>query len=559
MWSGRSWAVMTKNLMIRPNKRITIISAVFAVLFATSMIMGCNAARNGGIKAEDPVPWIAGLLSFVIALTVMNVYLRRTSANAGVMSKGPAGIRKRRAELLRNWAVMFVCWMPVFLAEYPGFFVYDAIDEYTAVATRHFTTHHPLLHTLALGGFVRAGEVFLGSANAGIAVFILAQMLLLSLMFAWVVSGLNRFRLFALLWYALFPTVVMFALCSVKDTSFAAAMTVAVILTVRVLEGSDSASDHICLAAALLLMMLLRHNAVYAYIIYACVMGGFLAATRSGEKFRRIMPALGLAALLVIYGCISAVLTYACRAEDHEHQEMLTVPIQQLARTWSVYADEFSSEELETLYAILPEDSLRHYTPELSDPVKIGFDNNAYELDPARYRRLWFELFKRHPLSYINAWLDTSYGYYYPYAVVNVYQGHQAFTFTYTDSSYFGYEVEYPGERHSLIPVIDRFYRWLSLDDDIQRIPVIARFFSMGAMFWVYAFGIAVFIYRRRWPQVIAFMLPLAVWATLLAGPTFLPRYTVFWWFMLPYLIYCIGALASDQDSTDNKEERALS
>ena len=559
MWSGRSWAVMTKNLMIRPNKRITIISAVFAVLFAISMILGCNAARNGGIKADDPVPWIAGLLSFVIALTVMYVFLFRTSSRTEAKPAGYVRTKVQPAALIRDWAVMLVCWMPVFLAEYPGFFVYDAIDEYTAVATRHFTTHHPLLHTLALGGFVRAGEVFLGSANAGIAIFILAQMCLLSLMFAWVISGMKRFRLFAVLWYALFPTVVMFALCSVKDTMFAAAMTVAAVLTVRVLSNTDVRSDRICLAAALLLMMLLRHNAVYAYVIYACVMGGFLAATRSGETAKRITPALVLAALLIIYGIVDAALTYACNAEDHEHQEMLTVPIQQLARTWSVYADEFSSEELETLYEILPEDSLRHYTPELSDPVKIGFDNDAYELDPARYRRLWFELFKRHPLSYINAWLDTSYGYYYPYAVVNVYQGHQAFTFTYTDSSYFGYEVEYPGERHSLIPVIDRFYRWLSLDDDIQRIPVVARFFSMGAMFWVYAFGMAVFIYRRQWPYLIACILPLSVWATLLAGPTFLPRYTVFWWFMLPYLIYCIGALASDQDSTDNKEERALS
>ncbi len=525
-------------LMIRPDRRISVISAVYACLLATAMFLGCNAARNAGISAGDPVPWTAGILSFLSALAVMYAYLSRISSGAaGVCSEDARG-PVRLSALIRDWAVMTVCWIPVFLAEYPGFFVYDAVDEYVAVATRHFTTHHPLLHTLLLGGCVRAGEVVFGSANTGIAVFIIVQMIVIAFLFAWVISCMGRFRVFAILWYGLFPTVVMFALCSVKDTMFSAALTAAVVLTVRVLHGNARRADCISLALALLIMMLMRHNAVYAYIIYACVMGAYMALHRTGTLMTRVLPALGLAAVLCIYGLVNLSLGLACHAESSEHQEILTVPIQQLARTWSVYVDEFSPEELKTLYEILPEETLKHYTPELSDPVKAGFDNAAYEKDPARYRRLWFELFKRHPLSFFNAWIDTGYGFYYPYAIVNVYEGHQVFTFTYTDSSYFGYEVEYPGERVSLIPPIDRFYRWLSLDDDIQRIPVIARFFSMGAMFWLYAFGMAVFIYRRQWDRLIAYMLPFCVCATLLLGPTFLPRYTVFWWFMLPYLIH---------------------
>lgn len=542
-------------LMIRPDRRITVISAVYAVLFAFAMFLGCNAARNAGITAGDPVPWIAGILSFLIALAVVCVYLSHTSSGSDDTDSKDLCGPVRLPVLMRDWAVMIACWLPVFLAEYPGFFVYDAVDEYTAVATRHFTTHHPLLHTLVLGGSVRAGEVFFGSANTGIALYIIAQMIVTAFLFAWVISCMGRLRVFALLWYGLFPTVVMFALCSVKDTVFSAALMVAVVLTSRVLGESARRADHICLGLALIIMMLMRHNAVYAFIIYACVMGAYLALHRTGRLMMRVMPALGLAAVLGIYGVANLGLSLACRASSSEHQEILTVPIQQLARTWSVYADELSSEELETLYEILPEETLRHYTPELSDPVKAGFDNAAYESDPARYRRLWFELFKRHPLSYINAWLDTGYGFYYPYAIVNVYEGHQVFTYTYTESSYFGYEVEYPGERVSLIPPIDRLYRWLSLDDDIQRIPVIARFFSMGAMFWLYAFGMAVFVYRRRWERVIAYVLPFSVWATLLLGPTFLPRYTVFWWFMLPYLIHCIKSAST----AGNEEELQIS
>ncbi len=552
--------------MIKPNKRAAVISVIYAVAFAIAMFMGACAARYGSLTADDPVLWVTGIISFAIALIVVYALLAHASGTAADDTYLPGETYISRAGLIRDWLIIFACWMPVFLAEYPGFFVYDAVDEYTAVATRHFTTHHPLVHTLLLGGSVRAGEVFFGDANTGIAAFILVQMIALSFVFAWVISQIGRrgYRVFATVWYGLFPTVVMFALCSVKDTLCAAAVLLSVVLTVRVLSKSQRrTANPACLAVSLLVMMLMRHNAVYAYIIFACAAGSYLAAVTSGSILRRITPAVCMAGLLLVYLIISSALAFAFDADASEHQEMLTVPIQQLARTWSVYSDEMSPEELETLYEILPETTLTHYTPELSDPVKIGFDNAAYEQDPGRYRRLWFDLFKKHPLSYINAWLDTSYGYYYPYATVNVYEGHQTFTYTYTESSYFGYEVEYPGVRHSLIPVIDRFYRWLSLDDDIQRIPVIARFFSMGAMFWVYAFGTALNIYRRDHIRLIAYLLPMSIWATLLLGPTFLPRYTVFWWFILPYLIYGFtthhGEAAEYDGHTQHREVTSLS
>ena len=72
-------------------------------------------------------------------------------------------------EFLRYWLVIFLCWIPVFLAFYPGAFVYDATDEYVQVATRSFTTHHPLAHVLLLGGMVCAGNKFFDSYNIGIA------------------------------------------------------------------------------------------------------------------------------------------------------------------------------------------------------------------------------------------------------------------------------------------------------------------------------------------------------------------------------------------------------
>ncbi len=519
---------------------------------------GLSIDRFGELKAEGTVI-AAYLITWIIGTALLYLYLINNTKISAFISRR----KSDRLPFIAIWGIIFGCWIPVLLAEFPGFFVYDATDEYVSVATRIFTTHHPLLHTLVLGGFTYGGEVALGSANAGIFIYLLIQTVILSLIFARIVNRQERYRLLSTLFYALFPTVVMFALCSVKDTVFAAALTCAVILTMEVI-GTGDRNGLILLGLALTIMMLMRNNGVYACVVYAIVMlvvtekaqsdagialpdgtgkeAGDTISKKTPGSIRQnicVRTAIMLACAFAAYFLISGGLKIVIRADSgtKEHQEILTVPIQQLARTYRAYGDSWSSSECEKLYEYLPEEGLGHYTPCLSDPVKIYFDNEAYESDSAGFWNIWKEQLLRHPAAYINAWLNTCYGYFYPLTVVNVYAGHTVYTFTYTESSYFGYETEYPGVRHSLIPAIDGFYRWLSLDDDIQRIPVISLFFSMGALMWLYACGMALFIYRGDYKAIAAFILPAAVMATLFLGPTFLPRYTVFLWFMLPVFV----------------------
>lgn len=136
------------------------------------------------------------------------------------------------------------------------------------------------------------------------------------------------------------------------------------------------------------------------------------------------------------YFLASAGLAYAFSAEDSENQEMLTVPIQQLARVYRYDKESLDSEDLEALYEILPEDVLARYVPKVSDGVKIGFRNDAFAADPIRYGKLWLKTGIRHPFTYLNAWFMTSYGFWYPDTVIDVYKGNSVFTFTYEDSSF---------------------------------------------------------------------------------------------------------------------------
>ena len=162
----------------------------------------------------------------------------------------------------------------------------------------------------------------------------------------------------------------------------------------------------------------------------------------------------------------------------------------QLARTYAYEPDAFTQEDREVLFRYLPEDALQRYTPKVSDGVKISFSNAAYEENSGDFWKLWARMLIHHPLSYANAWLMTSYGFWYPDAVIDVYRGNTVFTYTYEDSSYFGYEVEEPGTRASLLPMLDELYRRMSLTVFQQKVPFISMLFSPGFLFWCMLFGL---------------------------------------------------------------------
>jgi len=541
----------------KTDRRALAIATVVGLILSLSLCVGITIDRYGEIPFGNALLYIA-IICIWLGVLVITYYGLKFVANRPAML--PETKQCKIPGLFVTQVIILICWLPVFLAEYPGFFVYDATEEYVEVATRTFTTHHPLAHVIALGGSVCAGNKIFGSFNIGIAAFIAFQAIIVSLVFAWAImdacakqTGMKTVEakcsrvvyVVTLLWYCFFPTVVMFALCSVKDTLFAAFLYVSMVMTYRLTgEKTHRVSSMICLVLSLIFMMLMRRNGVYAFLIYAiCVIA--IEAKNSGRK-AAMMWALVFFCTLASYKITDVGLSFALHADNTENQEILTVPIQQIARTWNVYKDEMTTEETEALYGYLSPEALKRYTPDLSDPVKCDFNNDTYSADKATFWNIWLSLGKKHPASYINAWFNTCYGYFYPGTVVNVYAGHEMYSFTYTESSYFGYEVEPPGERHSVIPVIDSFYRWISLDDDIQRIPIISLLFSMGGLFVIALVCMAIAVYMRRSRLLVAMSLPVAVWLTLIPGPTFLPRYTVFMWFTLPWVL--VKVLTRDEE-----------
>lgn len=511
----------------------------------------------------------AALVFFTIGLAVMiekcyRVLEKKEKLN--VISETVLEEQKKRygvKQFLLRMAALLFLWMPVFLAVYPGFFVYDAYDELQEVLQQSYHCHHPLLHVLLLGKIVYGIYQITGSYNAGIACYCILQAVFVSytlvrVMEATVKFGMKKWlRVLFFLFYAFFPVILMYVFCTSKDTIFCCFLVLSILHLIDLFGQEQEFFTRKWNVAALLMdltmMTHFRNNAFYAYLCFVClVIAVRLVQTvrakdgMTGAKKRMVRFSLLLLIPIVLHSGLQNVVKTAVSAKDTEHQEILTVPIMQLTRTYVCKPEVFTEEEKEILYRYLPESNLNCYREKLSDLVKVGFRNENYEKDPGTFWNLWLKKGVSNPVSYLTAWLFTSYGYWYPDTVVDVYRGNDTFTYTYQDSSYFGYEVEQPGVRESKIPWLNEIYRKLSLEIYQQKIPVVSMLFSMGFWFWFYLFALGYGIRRKRLQYVFPLSLVFFIWLTLLLGPTYLVRYTIMFWFLLPVCICMLLQVKKD-------------
>lgn len=548
--------VKVKN-KLEISKRRSLYTFLLSLTFSTMLLIGARLESLDNFEVTRIGNYFVILLSAVFFHPFLEISWKYLDEK-----REQNKIRKedKIPSLVKNWLIIFLCWLPVFLAFYPGAFVYDAWDEFEQVRTGEYTTHHPLLHVLLLGKTVFAGEEIFGSYNTGIAVYTIAQMIIMSAAVSYCLDYIGSkitskiLEVGILCFYCFFPLFPMYAVCSAKDSLFTTFLLLSVVMLLKLGENKrvffKKKRNIFFLSLSLILMMMFRNNGSYAYVAWLLVpMAIGVISTKKKNSEKKYYRSLLL--LLILPLGLSMIFSYGLekglKAKKGGSQEIMTVPIQQMARVYKYAPETYSEKEKEILYEILPKEELHLYTPRISDLLKSKFNSQAFRQHPLKYIGLWSKIGMRKPLIYLNGWLLTSYGYWYPDAVINVYGGNPRHTIVYEDSSYFGFETEPPGIRESKFPLLEKIYRKISLELFQQKIPAVSLFFSPGFTFWVYLWGVTYLWYQKRWEVFIPFLLILFVWLTVILGPTYLVRYVLVLWFALPLLISVLKAGEKDE------------
>lgn len=552
------------GLLCQSDKRLIRHAFLWGLLLAVSYVLGVNLSVQ-----ETVFPSVSGVLQSFMAAVCLSVAAASCIApilkgkRDGRKPENMPGKRYSRWQVCLFYTmVIFVCWLPVFLAYYPSVFAYDAEGQLYQVIAGDYSTHHPLLHTLFLGAFFRLGGA-LGSYSVGMALHSIVQMLLMACGFALALSylyekGIARWkRLLLLAFYALFPTNSVLSISTTKDVLFSAFVLLYTLILYHMIcerRGRITRKEAAVYVMLSVLMLLFRNNAVYAFLVsMPFVYAGcrkWLDVKKDSRKENVSGRCLVLfLAVLLFFAVSSTGLRTVTHAHSGSPREMLSVPLQQMARTRVKEEQTIEPALRQALEKYIPSEWVyAAYDPHLADPVK---NRAVIHDDPAGLIKTWVQLGIKHPEVYIDAFLDNSVGYWYlediSHAQIYGIGTKSGFGYLSTDNRVMpaGCEIV----PRSYLPGLRNLMEKIVSDNVYQRIPVLRIIFAPAFYWWMLCMYIAVVVYRKNYVMLLPVLFLTAYYFTLLLSPTVLIRYMYPFVVTVPAICCCLSHDLSKNDS----------
>lgn len=395
------------------------------------------------------------------------------------------------------------------------------------------TNHHPVLHTLMVGGCVQLGGM-LGNYNVGFFIYTLIQMLLFVVAMACVFPFFERhnapwwLRWATLLFFALCPKLWNFSTLITKDTVFSAFVLLYLIALADYLMGRKDGRLAIKLLLFGLAVCLFRNNGVFVVLFSL----PFLLFMRPAgdERKRSRGPFVAATSSIAIYALVIVVLLPALSITGGSVRETLSVPLQQTARYIIDNPDDISEEEMASIAAVYNiEKATESYDPELADRVKDEFYKDASSEAITEFMKTWVAWGLRHPVTYLAASIDNHYGYYCftqtgyewkqspTWARYKMENGNKRVEELSDGAIVLDYHALWPDE---VIDATTAAYEWFA------GLPIVAQVMQAAFYFWLLVLAL-IYALRKRNMLVLALVLPLlTLYLIGLLGPANAVGYT---------------------------------
>lgn len=382
-----------------------------------------------------------------------------------------------------------------------------------------------MLATKLMGICIEIGKGVFQSDNAGMALYTIPQTLCQMLIFAYTLWAFCRMkapviiRWATIIFYGVFPLFPMYAVTLAKDTGYYECMLLFVVALMQLCRERKSPWwNKLLLWIGAVGICLFRKEGKYVIIL---VLLATILACRT--KWKACLVGIGccLGAALLVEG----IYMPAKGIEKGGVEEMLSIPLQQTARYIREYGSELTADEKERLQTFFTEDLsviAENYDPEISDPVKERVRLSSKDGSLQNYFEVWFEALCEHPDTYVEAYLNHTYGYFYPdrgcldehvkcfFGMV----GNQQWSTSFMN-------VHFQMEDTRLRNAIEDYV------DIIAELPIVKLFFSPGA--YVYGLlGCIIYLLRQRRKRELCMLLPsiLVVAVCLISPANAYLRYT---------------------------------
>ncbi len=538
-------------------KRVFVIFALMGMVFGFFQLTGWELANKGNILWTGAYVarlsfgcLLVGVLAGIVSCVLRGSLAKKISftEQQGVVAAKAEGGKSIWSYKGLLWLVSFgltvLCWLPCYLAYYPGICAYDTTIQLGQVEGGAYNDHHPIAHTLLLDGFLAFGEKVFGDVNTGLALLVLFQMLALAAVFAWGITllagrGIRKWVLVCMqIVTMIYPFHMYMSVSVCKDVLFTVFFLLQMLALYEMIRRRKTGLDgyDVLFAVGSVGMQLYRNNGRYAMLVLMAVLVLAVIGGKGARKFW-CKAAVNCALSLIVGSLCISGLFRVTGAEQGDRREMLSMPIQQLARCMiyhggvGVLAEDDDSMDAESKALIndfLLNESYKEYRPDIADPVKRHTNTYVVRYRAEDFVRTYLRLLGDYPGDFINAALAVNAGYLYigdeSHAYINA-NGRDT-GLGYVQTRFLTEELNSQG--------IYQASKWESLYDIMEKwadantylkLPVLKYLFVPGMFLWFYLLLAGYLVANRKYDRCVPLALVLGYYATLILGPTVQLRY----------------------------------
>lgn len=467
--------------------------------------------------------------------------------------------------LLISVGVIFICWIPVFLAYFPAIMSYDSNRQFGEAWRGIYWEQQPILHTLMIRAFLSIGYAA-GSLEFGVALMSIFQMLVSAFSFGYAsmlvyrITGKKWLYIATLAFLGLFPVNSVLVLCVTKDILFTAFFIFFLCLAFERIyfpvKGKMWLYDLGMLVSGILFVFL-RKNGIYGLALFLIP---YFIVTARKEKIRILI--LFLVILVSGKFGVSALRT-AVNGTGTSMIEALSVPIQQMAAVAATHQDELMPDEIEVLEYYIPDSYFNsNYNPTIADGPKgnAGWVSDRWTDDTAGWLKQWFHFLRRFPGTYVNAYLSLTEGYWFPDDTSNSqvlgYGRGTDLGLIYTFNASKNENYLFDGVKStSLIPPLKYLLEGPANAETYLNLPVLNILFRPAFYCWAMMFIFVTFFYRRKLKALCVWSLEMTYFLTVMMGPVANIRYVFQIIAAVPLLYaFLVFSVNKADDSSDSKE-----
>lgn len=444
---------------------------------------------------------------------------------------------------------LIVIYTPFLIFRFPGSLGWDVVSliEWLS-ADSHPGLHFPLLYQIIVRLFCTL-SIKINNINIGIFLFTLFQMSLNIFAFYTCFKYMKKwktnyyYRLFILLFFAFNPLFQSYVMILYHDMIYTPCLLLYILLLTDVVKNDMTKKTFIKIAILTLIITLTRKNGFY--VVVPCNLFLLFKYTNIKKGF------ITCSVLLLISSFFTKIIDHILvnnygYYESHTI-EMLSLPVQNIARTAKYHPDIDDNIKRKIEYLIYYDCAGEKYSPITVDPVKSECRNDGLfyrdkSIGIINFTKGWLSLLFKYPTTYIGSIINNTYGLFYPFANVTYLFQEQSDPILVKDENN-NTIIKLQDSKHR-IP-IDKYNYYF------DKIPILKYIDEPGIYIWLLL--ILIFILKKKHNILATVPLILTLISCILAPTVYHnTRYS----FPIIFSILILYAFYSHLDNTNNKSKK---